>query len=139
VILGMGALWFYSYTGNKQLIADFNAAIGPYQQQIATSGLTLNPVNDARLDLILPPLQTLRTMPAGYEQSRAGVPWSLRFGLYQGDRLGADADAAYSRALNGLLLPRLLYRLESQLRANITNTEFVYQALKSYLMLAVHA
>ena len=135
VILGMAALWYFSYLGNKQLIADFDTAIGTYQQQVAASGLALNPVQDARLDLILPPLQTLRTMPAGYDQSRLSTPWSLRFGLYQGDKLGADADAAYRRALNGLLLPRLLYRLESQLRANIDNQEFVYQALKVYLML----
>jgi len=137
VILGMAAIWYYSYLGNKQLIADFNTAIGTYKQQVAASGLTLDPVQDARLDLILPSLQTLRTMPAGYDQSRAGTPWSLRFGLYQGDKLGADADTAYRRALNGLLLPRLLYRLESQLRANISNPEFVYQALKVYLMLGV--
>jgi type VI secretion system protein ImpL len=137
VVLGMAALWYFSYLGNKQLIADFNAAVGTYKQQVAASGLTLDPVQDARLDLVLPPLQTLRTMPAGYDQSRVGTPWSLRFGLYQGDKLGADADTAYRRALNGLLLPRLLYRLESQLRANISNPEFVYQALKVYLMLGV--
>jgi len=137
VILGMGALWYYSYLGNKQLIADFKTAVASYKQQVAGSGLTLNPVQDARLDLVLPPLQTLRTMPAGYDQSRAGTPWSLRFGLYQGDKLGVDADTAYRRALNGLLLPRLLYRLESQLRANINDPEFVYQALKVYLMLGV--
>jgi type VI secretion system protein ImpL len=137
VILGMAALWYFSYLGNKQLIADFDTAVGTYQQQVTASGLALNPVQDARLDLILPPLQTLRTMPAGYDQSRLSTPWSLRFGLYQGDKLGADADAAYRRALNGLLLPRLLYRLESQLRANIDNQEFVYQALKVYLMLGV--
>jgi type VI secretion system protein ImpL len=137
VILGMAALWYSSYLGNKQLIADFNTAIGTYKQQVATSGLTLNPVQDARLDLILPPLQTLRTMPAGYEQSRAGLPWSLRFGLYQGGKLGVDADAAYRRALNGLLLPRLIYILENQLHSNIDNAEFVYGRLKVYLMLGV--
>jgi len=137
VILGMAALWYYSYLGNKQLIADFNAAIGTYKQQVATSGLTLNPVQDARLDLILPPLQTLRTMPAGYEQSRAGRPWSLRFGLYQGDKLGVDAEGAYRRALNGLLLPRLIYILENQLNSNVDNGEFVYARLKVYLMLGV--
>ncbi|NJO34517.1 MAG: hypothetical protein HC869_16685, partial [Rhodospirillales bacterium] len=60
-----------------------------------------------------------------------------RFGLYQGNKLGADADALYRRALNGLFLPRLLYRLEQQLRGNVTDQEFVYQALKVYLMLGV--
>src|SRR4030095_7994759 len=108
VILGMAALWYYSYLGNKQLIADFNTAVGTYQQQLASTGLTLNPVKDDRFDRILPPLQTLRTMPAGYDQSRLGTPWSLRFGLYQGDKLGTDADTAYRRELNKLLLPRLL-------------------------------
>ncbi|MGH6927280.1 MAG: type VI secretion system membrane subunit TssM, partial [Dongiaceae bacterium] len=137
VILGMAALWYYSYLGNKQLIADFDTSVATYQKQLADTGLPLNPVQDARLDLILPPLQTLRTMPAGYEQSREGVPLSIRFGLYQGNKLGADADALYRRALNGLFLPRLLYRLEQQLRANIGDPELVYQGLKVYLMLGV--
>jgi len=137
VILGMAAVWYYSYIGNKQLVADFDAALGTYRQQVADTGLQLNPVQDSRLDLILPALQTLRTMPAGYEKSREGVPLSLRFGLYQGNKLGADADAAYRRALNGLFLPRLLYRLEQQLRANIGDPELVYQGLKVYLMLGV--
>jgi type VI secretion system protein ImpL len=137
VILGMGALWYYSYLGNKQLIADFDTSVAAYQKQLAGTGLPVNPVQDSRIDLVLPALDTLRTMPAGYEQSRQGVPWSLRFGLYQGNKLAADADALYRRALNGLFLPRLIYRLEEQLRGNITNQEFVYPALKVYLMLGV--
>ncbi len=137
LILGMGALWYYSYLGNKQLVADFDTATATYDQQLAATGLQVNPVQDALLDRILPPLQTLRTMPAGYEQSRAGVPLSLRFGLYQGDKLGVEADAAYRRALNGLFLPRLLYRLEQQLRDGIDRPEYVYPALKVYLMLGV--
>jgi type VI secretion system protein ImpL len=139
VVLGMAAIWYYSYLGNRQLVADFKSAVAKYEQQIAQSGLQLNPVNDANLEAILPPLETLRNMPAGYEQSKLGVPLSLRFGLYQGDKLGVEADAAYRRALNGLLLPRLLFRLESQMRANLDNNEFTYQALKIYLMLGLQA
>ncbi len=137
VTLAMAGLWYNSYLGNKRLIADFNNAVATYRQQVAATNLDLNQVKDDRVDLVLPPLQTLRTMPAGYEASKAGVPITLRFGLYQGAKLGAQAQSAYTRALNGLLLPRLIYRLEGQLKDNIDNAEFVYQALKVYLMLGV--
>lgn len=137
VLLGMGAVWYNSYVGNKQLIAGFNTAVATYKDQLASTGLDIDNVRDARFDLILPPLQTLRTMPAGYDQQQAGIPLSLRFGLYQGDKLGADADAAYRRALNGLLLPRLLFVLENQLRAHIDDAGFVLGRLKVYLMLGV--
>ena len=41
----------------------------------------------------------------------------------------------YDRALNGLLLPRLLARLEEQMRTHLQQPDFLYQALKVYLIL----
>ncbi len=64
-----------------------------------------------------------------------GRRWQAGFGLYQGDKLSAQANDAYNRALNALLLPRLLSRLETQMQANLGNTDFLYQALKVYLIL----
>ena len=83
----------------------------------------------AALPPILPALATLRTLPGGYEDRNAAEPWSVGFGLYQGGKLGAQAAGAYRRALNALLLPRLLSRLEGQMQANMGNTDFLYQAL----------
>ena len=60
---------------------------------------------------------------------------TLTFGLYQGSKLSAAAIDAYDRALNGLLLPRLLSRLEAQMQSQLDKPEILYEALKVYLIL----
>ena len=71
---------------------------------------------------------------AGTTTATPGTRFS-GLGLYQGCKLGAQSVAAYGRALNNLLLPRLLARLETQMQGNLGNTDFLYQALKVYLIL----
>ncbi len=57
-------------------------------------------------------------------------------GLYQGDKLDAAAQLAYTRLLEKSLMPRVSRRLEERLRAvNKDNLENAYEALKTYLML----
>jgi type VI secretion system protein ImpL len=57
-------------------------------------------------------------------------------GLYQGDKLDAAAQLAYTRLLEKTLMPRLARRLEERLRAaSKDNLENAYEALKTYLML----
>jgi type VI secretion system protein ImpL len=63
------------------------------------------------------------------------VPLSSRYGLSQHDRMLSASDAAYHTALERLFRPRLLYRLEEQLNARLTEPAFVYETLKVYLML----
>jgi type VI secretion system protein ImpL len=57
-------------------------------------------------------------------------------GLYQGDKLDAAAQLAYTRLLEKTLMPRVARRLEERLRsASKDNLENAYEALKTYLML----
>ncbi len=57
-------------------------------------------------------------------------------GLYQGEKLDAAAQIAYTRLLERTLMPRVALRLEERLRAaNKDNLENAYEALKTYLML----
>jgi type VI secretion system protein ImpL len=57
-------------------------------------------------------------------------------GLYQGDKLDAAAQLAYTRLLQKTLMPRVALRLEERLRsAGKDNLENTYEALKTYLML----
>ncbi len=57
-------------------------------------------------------------------------------GLYQGDKLDAAAQLAYTRLLEKALMPRVSRRLEERLRAaSKDNLENAYEALKTYLML----
>ncbi len=137
LIMALGAAWYVSYTNNRALIAEAGQHIQTYESQVA--GLDLNPVDSTDLLQVLAPLNTLRNMPAGHARRDEGVPLLLTFGLYQGDRLGAQAVRAYREALNDLMLPRLLLRLEEVIQANLENPEALYDPLRVYLMLGGRA
>jgi type VI secretion system protein ImpL len=134
VSAGILAAWFTSYNRNSALIeqtevADkkFLADAGPYAKE------TL--IGDRDLHKILPLLQELRNMPAGYAVRYAATPWAAGFGLSQRERLESSSENAYRIALERLFRPRLLFRLEEQLDAKVSNPGFVYEALKVYMML----
>jgi type VI protein secretion system component VasK len=80
-------------------------------------------------------LNTARAIPGGYGDRDAGAPWLMGFGLYQGDKLGGEAQAIYQRLLLQALLPRIILRLEERLRQNTGNPGYLYDTLKIYLMM----
>lgn len=131
VVLTAG--WTTSYFTNLALIGRVNAQADLYVEQHAALVKDSSGPND--LPPLLPVLATLRTMPGGYADRDAGASLLAGFGLYQGGKLGAQATAAYYRALDNLLAPRLLARLETQMQGNLGNSDFLYQALKVYLIL----
>ena len=130
ITLGMGALWLLSWQGNRSLITDTEAQVTDVRKLLEK----VSP--DQREALaVLPLLDAVRTLPGGYAERDEGTPWRLGFGLYQGDMLGSEATAVYRRMLHGALLPRLILRLEQQIRANQANPDILFVALKTYLML----
>ena len=56
-------------------------------------------------------------------------------GLSQTAKLGAGAREVYHHDLQHVLLPRLIARLEAQMRAHFEQPAFLYEATKVYLML----
>ena len=56
-------------------------------------------------------------------------------GLSQTGKLGAGAREVYRHALQHILLPRLIVRLEGQMRAHFEQPAFLYEATRVYLML----
>ncbi|MBL8587128.1 MAG: type VI secretion system membrane subunit TssM, partial [Methylobacteriaceae bacterium] len=74
-------------------------------------------------------------MPVGYATRSEPTPTAETFGLSQRDRLRSSSEEAYRIGLERLFRPRLIYRLEEQFEQNRTNTGFLYEALKVYLML----
>ena len=136
LLVALLGAWTASYIANVALIARVNTAADTYNQQYtALAAIPATPDSAKDLPALLPALATLRTMPGGHTDRDAAHSWTASFGLYQGAKLGAQAEAAYNRALNNLLLPRLLVRLETQMQANLANTDFLYQAIKIYLIL----
>ncbi|MDA8249849.1 MAG: type VI secretion system membrane subunit TssM [Rhodospirillales bacterium] len=133
LLLVLIGLWTMSWFGNRTVIAATHGAALNYEQQYAE--LARRGAQDTDLRAVLPALATLRSMPGGYAAREQATPVSLTFGLYQGAKLTAAAIDAYDRALNALLLPRLLARLEAQLQAHLDQPEILYEALKVYLIL----
>jgi type VI secretion system protein ImpL len=129
--------WTVSFFGNRGFQADLlgraNAATG----LIRDSGIDLKEVkgDDASLDRSLDALNSLRALPGGYAERRAGgPPLSMRFGLYQTSH-SRQAEESYREGLRRILLPRLLLQLEQSLAANFNDPLAIYEPLKVYLML----
>lgn len=125
--------WTTSYLANRRLVAQVNAQIATYEQQIAPYAKPV--VSDDDLEGVLPALATLRNLPTGYAATNQPVPFSLTFGLYQGGKIGSAARMAYRRALNKVFRPRLLVHLGNQIRLRLNDPDYVREALKAYLML----
>jgi len=130
VAVAAGAAWFTSYSRNQSFIDLVAVKAQEAEQQVEAVAPT-----DLTLVGVINALDTIRRIPGGYEDQEAPIPLLMRLGLYQGDKLGEQAQFAYSNALKNLFLPRIVLRLEDQLRERNTNTDFTYEALKVYLML----
>jgi len=124
------AFWGISYSKNKALIAETETRLASLQAK--ASKLPVAKADD--LPVILDTLNEARNMPFGYAEQQRSAPFTLRFGLFQGDKLGEQAIMTYRRLLRDALAARIVLRLEDQLRQS-DNTQLLYEALKSYLML----
>ncbi len=132
-LLVLAGFWTASYLGNAAMIAQVHDQVQHYDQQYET--VVKRGPQDTDLPAVLPALATLRTMRGGFEGREQATPIALTFGLYQGQKLTTAAIDGYYRALNALLLPRLLARLETQMQSHLGKPDFLYQALKVYLIL----
>jgi type VI secretion system protein ImpL len=126
--------WWVSYSHNKQLIAQTDAAIVDSR---AAAGPLANEtlISDRDFGKILPVLHKLRFLPDGYAARNTPTPLAATFGLSQRERLRSSSENVYHLALERLLRPRMIFRMEEQLEANRGSPSFVYQALKVYMML----
>ena len=96
----------------------------------ASKGLALDSVsgNDT-LTPVLPLLDSARAMST-VAQGRAGG-----LGLSQEDKLLNAGQVGYQHTLERVMLPRLLARLEDQIRAGLQEPTYLYLATRVYLML----
>jgi type VI secretion system protein ImpL len=134
ISVGLTVGWITSFKKNSDMIEQTLQMDGEYSTASAPL-IKQALIADRDLDKVLPPLHRLRNAPAGYASREASVPLSSRYGLSQHQRMLSASEAAYHTALERLFRPRLLYRLEEQLHARITEPAFVYETLKVYLML----
>ena len=122
--------WLLSYFRNQTLVEAVAVSSAELKQKVAQ----LPPPQQGGPLEILATLNAARDLPTGYAQRNQSVPFTLGLGLYQGDKLGAQAATVYRNLLRDALLPRVALRLEEQIR-NADNQEIRYEALKGYVML----
>ncbi len=114
---GAALLWRRGHEGNAR-VAQLSAALTEYEKTAAA--LKLDPVTDGDLAIVAPLLDQARALPFGNEETTA---------------LGNTSRTVYRHALEWVLLPRLIYRLESGMRGALDRSDYLYEATKVYLML----
>lgn len=121
--------WIFTYFANTQALAEADRKLGAYEQLV--QGIPVRDVADADFLRILPALDNLRDANSGFARERM---WNVSFGLDQEDKIAGRQRDAYQRALNALLLPRMIVQLQKQLRdeKDVTRT---FNSLKLYGML----
>jgi type VI secretion system protein ImpL len=119
-----------SHGRNARLIAAAEVAQADLFKLIASTP------PDGGMLTILPVLNNARALPAGYSERGVHVPLLNRMSLYQGEKLGDGAVAAYRRLLRTTLLPRVVADMEDVLRrGDANNQELLFETLRVYLML----
>ena len=108
ITIALAAAWTASYFGNRSLVAAAEERARVAAREVE-SLREVRPGDEARLIAVLNALRALRI-----EKTSSPV---LRMGLYQGDKLDAQADRAYRNALREALLGHLVLSLEGALRS----------------------
>lgn len=126
LVLCLGVLGLaMSYRANAAYIGE----VGNAAKSFRPGGAALAP------EVLLPQLDSLRSLSDVANQYRADVPWGMRMGLFRGATLGELAHDAYQRELNGTLVPVVAARFAEQVSANVATPDRLYEYLKGYLML----
>ena len=127
LMLGGGIWGWTAMNAESAREARLAAAVTAAEQ--AGTGAPLARVQSPDLSGVLAYLEANRALPP------AAAGNGPAFGLSQEEMLTSGAQSAYRRALDRVLLPRLLARLETQIREGIQRPDFLYEAVRVYLML----
>ncbi|KTC40823.1 MAG: type VI secretion system membrane subunit TssM [Pseudomonas sp.] len=124
LVLVVGTLWIVSYRANQNYIAQVDQRVAPVRQSVQN-------LSPAQRDVlaVLPLLNATRNLAGD------APGWAEGLGLYQGDMLEAESASVYRKLLVAVFAPRLMTRIEEQLHSG-GNSDFLYEGLKAYLMLA---
>ena len=125
VVFGVSRAWWAmdSETVRNETLTTALAAA-----ERAGAAQRLDRVQTTELTPILPYLDAALALPA----ATAGEAPLL---LSQQAFLGSGATTTYQRVLNQVMLPRLLRRLEGEIRRSIQRPDFIYEAVRAYLIL----
>ncbi|WP_182084179.1 type VI secretion system membrane subunit TssM [Aureimonas sp. ME7] len=122
--------WIAAYLHNRSAIA--YAAAETERFKTLSAGIPTRNVSDADFLSVLPALDALAGANARFADAS---PLGFGFGLDQRDKTQGSHRLAYGRALNALLLPRLLVHLQNELGREDASQRETFDALKLYAML----
>jgi type VI secretion system protein ImpL len=128
LLVGFGS----SYRHNRAYLDQVRTALQGYPARSDIDGAGTQKEFFAR---VLERLEGLSAVREAADKYRGHVPLSMRFGLYQGNAVGDEVQAAYLRELNGLLLPGVAAQFRSGLTGSAGDPQALYYYLKGYLML----
>ncbi|WP_115719857.1 type VI secretion system membrane subunit TssM [Gallaecimonas mangrovi] len=124
--LALGVSWYLSYQWNSSLVAGYDKTLKTLKPTLAQKDLDWVKLNDLLTAVSSMPGVEGKPMPSGGPQ---------QLGLFQGNMLGQAAEGAYGRLLQMRLGTALTSSLESEIGAHLDNLEYLYETLKTYLML----
>lgn len=123
--------WAWSFWNNRALIAETKAKTTALAGKIKEVG---DGYDDPTLLALLGALDDLRALPYGEGEPNRNVPFSAGLGLSQAAKIGEMSRDRYRHVLSSGLLPRIAFRLETELRG-ADNPVAQYEILKMYLMM----
>ncbi|MBB4510734.1 type VI secretion system protein ImpL [Rhizobium leguminosarum] len=121
--------WTATYIQNTTALAGAERRIDAYEQMVR--GVPVRDVSDADFLRILPALDNLAAVTTDFSKTRV---WPISLGLDQEGKVASRQREAYQRALNTLLLPRMLVQLQKDM-TETTDITRTFDALKLYGML----
>ncbi len=129
LLVGGGAFWGWTVWQSEERRAGAMAAAIAKAEEAARP-LPLARIEDTEPRRVMPYLEATRALPSAARSEEES--W---LGLSQAEKLAAGGEAAYRRALDRTFLPRLLARLEFQIRGAFQRPDYLYEAVRVYLML----
>jgi len=127
LIAGGGLYGYNAWSGEQARARRLAEQVARAEQ--AAQGIPFERISEAEFRRVLPYLDAARDLPAAARGDGGGL------GLSQEGKLVAGAQAAYRRVLDRVFLPRLLARLEQEMRASFPRPEELYDTTRAYLML----
>lgn len=120
-----------SYGRNADYVARVAEALRDYPEAAPAATASLRPYYAQALQR----LDVLARAEQVANEVRGDTPWSMRFGLYQGDAVFAETRAARAREFQASVLPGLALQFRDGLRDAADDPQRLYTILKGYLML----
>ena len=131
-LLSILSIWGTSFVKNRNAVTRIESEASALQQSLAA--LPADSLDLFKTNFVLNNARHLGYLSPEQEPNENGF-LVKNVGLYQGNKIGGFAANKYDELLIDTLLARLMVRLEHQMHAKSDDSEFLFEALKTYQMI----